>query len=90
MKRRNGFFKSLRFRILVILILIGIIPGVLAVHIVISSYEGMAIKVRTDNVQKQCSVYAGTLVRSNFFGSEDHSVQDSQLQLLATSFTAAS
>ena len=79
MKRRTGYFKSLRFRIMVILVLLGIIPSVLALHIVISSYEEKAIEVRSEEIRKECRIIASMLVRQEFIeplGEEEESGED--------------
>lgn len=39
MKRRGRFFKSLRFRILIILVILGIVPSVITTQVLISNYR---------------------------------------------------
>ena len=38
-KKRKNFFRSLRFRILIILIILGIVPSVIVTEMVIANYE---------------------------------------------------
>ena len=42
-KKNGKFFKSLRFRILIILIILGIVPSVIVTEMVIANYEDRAI-----------------------------------------------
>ena len=56
MKKRGNFFKSLRFRILIILIILGIVPSVITVGMVINNYEDKAIQIRVDAVRNQCEI----------------------------------
>ena len=39
MKKKNRFFKSLRFRILIILVILGIVPSVIVTRMMIGNYE---------------------------------------------------
>ena len=78
MKRRAGYFKSLRFRIMLILVLVGIIPSVLALHFVISSYEEKAIEVRTAEILKECRIISGMLARKGFLPDADGQVSGAE------------
>ena len=46
MKKKNRFFKSLRFRILIILVILGIVPSVIVTRMMIGNYEKQAVAVR--------------------------------------------
>ena len=39
MKKRTNFFKSLRFRILIILIILGIVPSVIVTYTMLHNYQ---------------------------------------------------
>ena len=86
MKPKPSFFKSLRFRILVILFLLGSIPSVLALHMVISSYEGKAISIRQESVREECSIFTSMLIREGFLENPDIPDLDERLRLLANVF----
>ena len=45
-KKKTKFFKSLRFRILVILLILGIVPSAIVTQLMISNYEKQAIEVK--------------------------------------------
>ena len=48
-KKKTSFFKSLRFRILIILVILGIVPSVIVTRIVITAYEDKAVAVREES-----------------------------------------
>ena len=50
-KKKTKFFKSLRFRILVILVILGIVPGIIATQLMIGNYKQQAIEVRTGEIR---------------------------------------
>ena len=49
-KKSGKFFKSLRFRILIILIILGIVPSVIVTEMVIANYEDRAIANRVQSM----------------------------------------
>ena len=53
MKKKNRFFKSLRFRILIILVILGIVPSVIVTRMMIGNYEKQAVAVRAGAVSNQ-------------------------------------
>ena len=55
-KVRFKFVKSLRFRILVILIIIGIVPSIIVEKGIVNSYEDRAVSNRQLNVKNQCDI----------------------------------
>ena len=62
-KRKEKFFKSLRFRIMVILVVIGIIPSIIVENGIVNSYEDRAVKVRQATVKNQCDILSNQLVK---------------------------
>ena len=81
----GGFLKSLRFRILLILVLLGTIPGIVALRVAIGSYEKGAITTRTESVRSQCTAYVPTLLKAGFPGKGKEEVQEG-IELLANVF----
>ena len=62
-KSKLSFFKSLRFRIMIIMIIIGIIPGFIVEGMLISSYEERAVELRQINVRNQCDILENQLMQ---------------------------
>ena len=42
-KKKPSFLKSLRFRILIILVILGIVPSVIVAHVMVAAYENKAV-----------------------------------------------
>ena len=82
-KRKGGFFKSLRFRIMIILIIIGIVPGVIVGTAVISNYEDRAVKNRINNVRTQCEILCALLIEENFLEDTGSEAAAAKLEMLA-------
>ena len=77
------FIKSLQFRILAMLILIGIIPAVIATRSVVRGYEERAVKLRGMNVRNQCEILANQLVDADYFENTNSDIINSELTLLS-------
>lgn len=83
MKKRGNYFKSLRFRILIILIILGIVPSVIAAGMVISNYEDKAIEIRVNNVRNQCEILCNLLIKENYLNDSSSKAVNSKLELLS-------
>ena len=77
------FIKSLRFRILLMLIAIGIIPAFVATRVVVHSYEDRATTLRAYNVRTQCEILSNQLIEADYFSNHDSEVIGSELTLLS-------
>lgn len=83
MKKRANFFKSLRFRILIILIILGIVPSVIVTEMVILNYEDKAIEVRIESAKKQCDILCNLLIKENYLNDSSSQTVNSKLELLS-------
>ncbi len=83
MKRRASYFKSLRFRILIILILMGILPSILAPHIVIRAYESRAVQIRQQDLRECLKPAAAMLIKEGYLTDPDNDQVDAELALIA-------
>lgn len=86
MKKGTNFLKSLRFRILLILMLIGIVPSVIAVKIVLSDYEKQAFEVSAQELQKECDILCNLLIKSNYLNDSSSQAVNSKLELLSNMY----
>ena len=66
MKKRNNFFRSLRFRILVILIILGIVPGVIVTYTMLHNYQDRAVSMLTETVRSQCEILSNLIIKENY------------------------
>lgn len=70
-KVRWKFLRSLRFRITVILVVIGIVPMIIVENGIVESYEERAVTVRSITVKNQCDIICDQMVQQNYL--EDQS-----------------
>ena len=83
MKRQTSFFGSLRFRLLIILIILGILPGIIAVHAIVNSYESMAVTSETRQLRRDAASLAEYLSRRDYLSDPDQGQANTRLQLVA-------
>lgn len=83
MKTKGNFFRSLRFRILVILIILGIAPGIVVMKMVINNYAGRAVSVRTQDVMNQCDILCSLLIKENYLNDPGSQAANSKLELFS-------
>lgn len=75
------FLRSLRARIFVIILVIGIVPSVLMRHGIVNNYEERAVEYRTTEVQNQLMILANHLIGNNYltnYGSNSQDYQNSK------------
>jgi len=58
---RKSIFRSLRFRLMVCVILAGILPMAVLRAVLLNSYEKRAVDVRTAEIQNQCTILCNQL-----------------------------
>lgn len=83
MKKPGKFLKSLRFRILVILVILGIVPSVIITQMMIRNYENQAMSVRAANASSQCSILCDQIIKENYLNDSSSVAVNSRLELLS-------
>ena len=83
MKKRKNFFRSLRFRILIILIILGIVPGVIVTYTMLHNYQNRAVAMLTETVGDQCDILCNLIIRENYLNDTDSEVVNSKLELFS-------
>ena len=83
MKKPNKFFKSLRFRILIILAILGIVPSLIVTRLMIQNYETQAMSVRASTVGNQCSILCNQIIKENYLNDSSSEAVNSKLELLS-------
>lgn len=81
------FLKSLRSRILIIWIILGIVPCYITGRTIISGYEERAIDLRTSNVKNQCDILCNLLIKENYLSNSGSQAVDSKLELLSNVYS---
>lgn len=82
-RRKLTFFKSLRFRILLILVFIGIVPSFVVETVIVRSYETRAVSIRSVNVKNQCDILGNQLMKEAYLENPESDVINSELALLS-------
>jgi signal transduction histidine kinase len=86
-KKSKYFFKSLRFRILIILILIGIVPSLAATLVLVRGYINRAVSIRIGNVQNQCEIISDTLESVGYVENTDNEVANNEIALISSVYS---
>lgn len=82
-QKSGKFFKSLRFRILIILIILGIVPSVIVTEMVIANYEDRAIANRVQSMENICDIMCDLLIKENYLNDSSSQTVNSKLELLS-------
>lgn len=83
-KPRLSFFKSLRFRIMIIFMLIGIIPGFIVEGFMVSTYESRSVELRKINVKNQCDILGKQLMKEDYLQKQDSQVINGELSIISS------
>ena len=83
MSKPKKFFKSLRFRIMVILVILGIVPSVIITQALIAGYREQGIAVRISTVRTQCSILCDQIIKENYLNDSSSEAVNSKLELLS-------
>ena len=75
----NKIWKSLRFRIVMLLILISSIPCFFIKEVIVGAYEDRAVAWRTAEIQEQCTILANQLANSTYLENSSSDVVDAEL-----------
>ena len=78
------FFRSLNFRIMVFLILIGIIPALLVAGGFLAAYDRLSITQLGNDVRNQCQILATQLSSASYFENMDNQTLEGEMTQLAT------
>ena len=72
---------------MIILILIGIVPSVIAATVVVRGYVDRAVSLRSINVKNQCDILCNTLVTEKYVSNTNNDVINSELALLSNIYS---
>ena len=74
-----NIIKSLRVRIILLVILAGVVPVLVLRAVVLSSYEKREVEMRTAEIQNQCTILCNQLSDSNYLTGEISDIIRSEL-----------
>ncbi|MCI9547544.1 MAG: two-component sensor histidine kinase [Lachnospiraceae bacterium] len=87
LRKRMNFFNSVRFRIMIIMIALGIAPSMIIAKAVTHSYEKRAVSLRISNVRNQCDILCNQLVDVGYMENPKSNVIEKQLELLSNVYS---
>ena len=83
MKKRTNFFKSLCFRILIILIILGIVPSVIVTYTMLHNYQDRAVSMLTETVQDQSEILCNLIIKENYLNDTGSQTVNTKLEMFA-------
>jgi hypothetical protein len=79
----RNIVRSMKVRIFLLFLCVGIIPGIVMRHGIISNYEDRAVSVRTSDVQTQLKIIANHLITYNHLQGAPSDVINAELEQLS-------
>lgn len=81
---KSKFFRSLNFRIMILLFLIGTVPALILLWAIMASYENQALTRLGNEVSNQCQILATQLGGANYLENPNNESLNGELMQLAT------
>lgn len=79
-----SLLRSLRVRIFLLLVIMGIVPGIVIRVVLLHNYEERAVNVRISEVSNQFKIIANHLIRYNYLQDTSSEVINAELDQIAT------
>lgn len=76
---KDNIFKNLRFRVFLVVMLAGLIPGSAALLGIVKVYETRAVALRTAEIQNQCTIVTNQMSTNHYFSDTSSEVINSDL-----------
>ena len=86
-KMKLSFLKSLRFRVMILLVIIGILPCIIAESVIVSSYENRAVELKNISVKNQCDILGKQLMKEKYLTYPQSEVINSELAMFSSVFS---
>lgn len=80
---RFSFFRSLRARLFLLFLVVGIVPSIMMRYGIMENYEEHAIALRTATVQTQLKILANHLITYNYLQDNSSEVVGAELDMLS-------
>ena len=81
--KKSIIFKSLKFRIFVIVLLVGIIPAFVMRVTLIKSYEHRAVNQRITDITNQCTILCSRIIEDGYLEDQDNEIINNELTQLS-------
>ncbi len=83
MQRFKEIFQSLKLRLFLVLLIVGMLPAFVVRESVLKGYENRAIGVRTQDAQTQLTILANHLITYHYLSDPSSEVVNAELRLLS-------
>lgn len=80
---KSKILKSLRFRIIMLLILVSSIPCFVVKQVIVGAYEDRSVAWRTAEIQEQCTILSNQLAATNYLERPISQEVDAELSMLS-------
>lgn len=84
---KGKYFKSLKFKMVVLLILVSSIPCFLIKETIVNKYEDRAVEWRMAEIQNQCMILCNQLGMSNYLKDPTNEVINSELSMVSNIYS---
>ncbi len=81
-KGKLKFLRSIRFRIMMLLFIMGIFSALIVDRVIVESYEDRAVTQRATLIRNQCDIMASQLISMGYMDNPDNDVIDSEFGML--------
>lgn len=82
----GSFLRSLRFRVLMIILVIGILPTTIVHFFYVNTYEDNLIQSRIDNLKRVSIITKNTILLSDYLKTQSSAAVDSELSQISAVF----
>lgn len=86
-KIKGKIFRNLRFRIILIVMLAGLVPCIAALFGIVNFYESRTVSLRTAEIQNQCTILGNQLNNYGYFEDPSSEVVNANLYQMATIYS---
>ncbi len=86
-KFKDKIFRNLRFRIILIVMLAGLVPCIAALFGIVNFYESRTVSLRTAEIQNQCTILGNQLNNYGYFEEPSSEVVNANLYQMATIYS---
>ncbi len=86
-KFKDKIFRNLRFRIILIVMLAGLVPCIAALFGIVNFYESRTVSLRTAEIQNQCTILGNQLNKYGYFEEPSSEVVNANLYQMATIYS---
>jgi len=84
---KKNIFRSMKFRIIMLVALAGIVPVLIMRGVFLNSYEKCAVRVRTAEIQNQCTILSNQLSSSGYLTGDISEVMRTELVQLSNIYS---